>query len=121
MANISQLKRELAQFEVLKTKMTLVSSKLNDASVYANQAHDTLDNNYNINDDGSVLSNGAENLGKDLAETSNYLKNTVNPAIDSRMEEIKSEIQRLEEEEKQRIEAMNATRISSSRFSRFFR
>ncbi len=115
MTSIAQLKKQLTDFANYKVSVSVTASYLIKSSNLLGNVSETSNNNYSIDDDGSNVGETAKSLKEKCAETSNYLKNTVIPAIDSKMNQIESEIQRLEEEEKRRIEE-GITRSSSRRF-----
>lgn len=116
MASIAELKRLLTGFANYKISVSVTASYMIKSSSSLGTVADTADNNYSINDDGSNIGEVARSLKESCAETSNYLKNTVLPAIDSKMEEIENEIKRLEEEERRREEEAAARRASFRSF-----
>ena len=116
MASIPELKRLLTDFANYKISVSVTASYMIKSSNSLGSVSETANNNYSINDDGSNLGEVAKSLKERCAETSNYLKNTVIPAIDTKMDEIEQVIKRLEEEERRREEAEAARRSSFSSF-----
>lgn len=116
MASIAELKRQLTAFANYKISVSVTASYMIKASNSLGSVSETVNNNYRIDDDGSNVGEVAKSLKESCAETSNYLKNTVIPAIDSKMDEIEQEIKRLEEEERRREEEEAARRASFRSF-----
>lgn len=116
MASIAQLKKQLIDFSNYRVSVSVTASYMIKSSNLLGNVSENANNNYSINDDGSNIGETAKSLKESCAETSNYLKNTVIPAIDSKMEEIKNEIERLEEEERRREEEEAARRASFRSF-----
>lgn len=114
MASIAELKKLLTDFANYKSSVSVTASYMIKSSNLLGTVSDTADNNYSINDDGSNVGEVAKSLKESCAETSNYLNNSVIPAIDSKMDEIESEIARLEEEERRREEEEEAARRASA-------
>lgn len=117
MASIAQLKRLLTDFANYKVSVSVTASYMIKSSNLLGNVSENADNNYSINDDGSNVGVVAKSLKESCAETSNYLKNTVIPAIDSKMDEIEREIERLEEEERRREEEAAAAAAAARRAS----
>ena len=116
MASIAELKKELSDFANYKISVSVTASYLAKASSSLGNISSAADNNYSINNGGSNISEGSQKLKNSCFETSNYLKNTVVPAIDSKMDDIELEIKRLEEEERRRqAEAAAAAKRASTR------
>lgn len=110
MASKYQLQRDLTRYEYLKNNLGTVVTELNSANDSIGKIKTTIDDNYSINDSGNKTGERAKKLYNNVSETSNYVKNTIIPAINKKMEEIRKEIERIEEEEEAR------RRASSIRF-----
>lgn len=116
MASKSQLQRELVEYDRLKTKLAVVVGSLNKGGNDVNNIKPTIENHYSVNESGNTAGIRAKNLADNILETSNYVKNTIFPAIDEKIEEIKREIKRIEEEEARRAREAAERRASSIRF-----
>lgn len=115
MASKYQLQRELSQYESLKDQLSRFSSKLDDASIDTEEMHKNLKNHYHIDDDTNKGVERTKKLKTKIDEMSNYVMGTVYPAIDDRMREIREEIERIEQEEREAAERA-AARLSSFRW-----
>lgn len=104
MSRKDQLQRELSQYDALKTRLNTCNNSLSNASSHMSSVKNTTDDNYQVNDNGSLISSKAEELSKKILETSNYLKNSVIPAIDTKQNQIREEIKQIEREEEEERE-----------------
>lgn len=116
MASKSQLIQELAQYDVLKDKLIATIGILNKAHGPVNNIKPTIEQHYSVDDSGNTAGVRASKLAGKISGTSNYVKNTVLPAIDQKSESIKREIRRIEEEERRaREEAERRAREEAER------
>ncbi len=119
MALKDQLQRELSQYDTLKTKLNNCNNYLSKANSEIINIKSTVDANYQINDDGSIISEKADGLSKKTAETSNYLKNSVIPAIDAKQNQIREQIRQIEREEEEEREREERARSSYNSYNTY--
>ncbi len=100
MANKYQLEQELQEYENLKANLNKTVENLGNASESAFKINPGVTANYTINKNPSAVGERADNLAKKISETSNYVRNTIIPAINTKQENIRAEIRRIEEEER---------------------
>lgn len=101
MANKWQLQMDLSQYENLKNNLKNMTSNLNSASESAAKIGSTLGNHYNINENGNNAIKRSDKLKTDISDTSRYISDTIIPAINKKIEQIKEEIRREEEREEE--------------------
>lgn len=100
MASKYQLQQEIEEYEVLKSHLSKTADNLDTASQNASLIKPELLRNHTIDNNSSVIGERSENLKKDISETSNYVRNVILPAIDSKVQSNRNEIARIEEEER---------------------
>lgn len=116
MASKYQLQQEIEEYEVLKSHLSKTADNLDTASQNASLIKPELSRNHTIDNNSSVIGERAENLKKDISETSNYVRNVILPAIDSKIQSNRSEIARIEEAERRaREEAERRAREAEER------
>ena len=118
MASKYQLERDLVTYANLKDNLSKTASDLSDASSSAYKIKPAITQHYTVDKAASQVTERTDKLASNIAETSNYVRNTIIPAIDSKMESIKAEIRRIEEEERRaREEAERAAEEARRRAS----
>lgn len=100
MASKYQLEQDLQAYENLKANLNKTVENLNTAGNHAEKIGPTINSNYTVNRNPSNIGERANNLADDITGTSNYVRNTIIPAIDNKIQEIEAEIRRIEEEER---------------------
>lgn len=93
--SISNLKIEIQKYEKLKIDINSIIKNLNNASNDLELVKPHLENNYSLNNELPKTIIRSLALAKNISETSNYLKNYVIPAIDSKIWELNKEIMEL--------------------------
>ena len=121
MASKQQLERELIEYANLKDNLSKTASNLSSAATSAYKINPSITQHYTVDRDSSQVTERTDKLAFKITETSNYVSNTIIPAIDSKMDSIRAEIRRIEEEEARRAReeaerAEAARKASSIRF-----
>lgn len=111
MSRIYQLQIEINQYESLKSNLNQIANSLTSASSCCEKLPSTLKTHYIINNDTNNGVLRSEKLRKEIKEKAEEIFETYIPAIDDKIEELKKEIKRIEEEE--RAEAERRARNSS--------
>lgn len=114
MASIASCNAEIRRYKNLKSKINSIISYLSRFDDTSSDLIQDLNRAYQINSDSSVLENRIANNKKDVKETSNYLKYTIIPAINSEINELNRTIQRLEEEARRQEEARKKAAAKAS-------
>lgn len=114
MASKSQLERELQEYATLKDNLLATASNLQNANSNVNKLGPIITDNYTIDKRPSLVRERIDKMAEDISETSNYIRNTIIPAIDEKMEDIYEEINRLEEEERSAHEVAEKKAIPNS-------
>ena len=104
MASIAQHQRDIQRYQVLKGQLRNVISELNSAAGRAGSLDLEVKSSYQVNSDDAAISGRVTDLKHQLDNTVDFLDGTVLPSIDSAVEHARSEIARLEEEERRRRE-----------------
>ena len=100
--SISYCYSKIRNYNNIKPNLQQIISLLQNSSNDINDIKFDIKNKYIINDEETPISNRINNLDEDIKKTSNYLKNTIIPGIDSAITGLYNRIERLEYEEEQR-------------------
>ena len=98
MSSISQCEYDIRRYENLKLKIKSILSKLYSAVNNANNFNDEIKSKYQVDDNYTPIVSRTDNLKNDMQATCNYLSNTVLPAINLAIVDLKNEIAILEAE-----------------------
>lgn len=99
---------QIRQFEALSKNIDSVVKSLNACDSKFSNLDRTLDANYNVNNDVTPVYHKLKDLDGDISEASNYLKNSVVPAINSAINALYRRIQEIRErEEREAAEALS--------------
>lgn len=104
MANKYALMSDKSSLETLKENLKQSSTYLMKAANSSARLSSTIDNHYQIDESQTRLSEKADDISKDIQETSDYLKNTVLPALETKISDLSREIKAIEEEERREAE-----------------
>lgn len=97
-SSISGCYSQIRQFETLSSNISNIISLLNNTADNFDSLMDKLVEIYNVNGDVTPVHDLIKELDDDKSKTSNYLKNSVIPAINSAISALYRRIAELEEE-----------------------
>ncbi len=83
MASIDECKRNIVSYGDMKDKVKAIITYLNTYDEIDDKVLLKINQNYIINNDNAIISDRIKDLSTDVNKTSNYLKNTILPAIDA--------------------------------------
>ena len=104
MASIEQYQIDIQKYRNLKEQLFKIISGLEGATGCISSLDFEIQSSYKVDGNSANISNQAIALRGSLEETSDYLKNTILPSIDSSIEYAEESIAYLEELERQRRE-----------------
>ena len=99
MSSISQCQYNIQRYRTLKTKINSIISNLSFAITNTDDLNTEIKSKYQVNDNYTPVVTRTTNLKNNIKKTSNYLNNTIIPAIDSAISDLYKEIARLKEEQ----------------------
>ncbi len=98
-STISGCYAEIRKYEALSSSISSIISLLNSNDKNFENIKKTIQENYLVNNDVTPIYDKTNNLGVDVNKTSNYLKNTILPAISSAIRTLYRRIAELQAEE----------------------
>ena len=98
----AQYRSEKNQYSNLLRKVRDVVASINNFTTNTQDEVSILSNSYNVNNEDTEALTRLKKVKSDAQKTSNYLKNTVIPSIESNISSLEITIDRLEEEERER-------------------
>ena len=98
----AQYRSEKNQYLNLLRKVRDVVASINNFTTNTQDEVNILSNSYNVNNEDTEALTRLKKVKSDAQKTSNYLKNTVIPSIESNISSLERTIDRLEEEERER-------------------
>lgn len=98
----AQYRSEKNQYSYLLRKVRDVVASINNFTTNTQDEVNILSNSYNVNNEDTEALTRLKKVKSDAQKTSNYLKNTVIPSIESNISSLERTIDRLEEEERER-------------------
>ena len=98
----AQYRSEKNQYSNLLRKVRDVVASINNFTTNTQDEVSILSNSYNVNNEDTEALTRLKKVKSDAQKTSNYLKNTVIPSIESNISSLERTIDRLEEEERER-------------------
>lgn len=113
MATVQDCTDSINKYNALKDNIYAIINHLNNATDYSYKAKNQLDGVYTINDYNTNLYSRTKSLAENIGSTSNYLKNTIIPAIDNAINGLNDQIVAIQEEERRRAE--EAARLERER------
>lgn len=108
-SSISGCYSQIRQFENLSRNISSIIDSLNNTDDKFKDIMDKLTDNYNVNGEVTPVYDLVKDLDDDKSKTSNYLKNSVIPAINSAIKALYRRIAQLEEEARRAAEREAAT------------
>lgn len=114
MASISECQNDIRRYNVLKAKISTISSNLSSAAGYIDNVEFEIRDKYSVNDASTPIVDKTNKLQNSVENTRNTLNNQVIPAIDQAISNLNREIERLEREERERREREEAARRAAS-------
>lgn len=99
MSSIAQCEYDIRRYRTLRSEVSSISSKLNSASDNAETVASDIEKKYQVNDSYTPIVTRTKELRKNINSTSKYLTSKVIPAIDSAIDSLYREIDRLLAEE----------------------
>lgn len=108
-SSISGCYAQIRQFEALSGNVSNIISLLNGTTDKFDSIMDKLTDIYNVNGDVTPVYDLLKDLDGDKSKTSNYLKNSVIPAINSAIRALYRRIAELEEEARRAAEEAAAS------------
>lgn len=109
-SSISGCYAQIRQFETLSSNVSNIISLLNGTTDKFDSIMDKLTDIYNVNGDVTPVYDLLKDLDGDKSKTSNYLKNSVIPAINSAINALYRRIAELEEEARRAAEEAAASK-----------
>lgn len=104
MATVQDCTNNINKYNALKDNIYVIINHLNNANDYSFKAKNQLDGVYTINDSNTNIYSRIKLLSENINSTSNYLKNTIIPAIDNAINGLNNQIKAIQEEERRRAE-----------------
>lgn len=101
-STISGCYAEIRKYEALSSSISSIISLLNSNDKNFENLKKSIQENYLVNNDVTPIYDKTNNLAVDVNKTSNYLKNTILPAISSAIKALYRRIAELEAEEEAR-------------------
>ena len=98
----AQYRSEKNQYSNLLRKVRDVVASINNFTTNTQDEVSILSNSYNVNNEDTEALTRLKKVKSDAQKTSNYLKNTVIPSIESNISSLERTIDRLEDEERER-------------------
>lgn len=98
----AQYRSEKNQYSYLLRKVRDVVASINNFTTNTQDEVNILSNSYNVNNEDTEALTRLKKVKSDAQKTSNYLKNTVIPSIESNISSLERTIDRLEEEEREK-------------------
>lgn len=94
-----RIRKEIKGLQTLETNLIKIIRETKGAYESLEKGKNKATNVYSINDDITPLITKMSDLESDISETSNYLKSTIIPNIESRIEELYDELEELEDDD----------------------
>jgi len=99
--SIATCYREIKRYENLKKNVKVIISHLEDANKYNDILIKKIKDNYNINNDGTVIYDRCKSFKSNISDTINYLKNNIIRAIEKAILKLQHQITNLKQEMEQ--------------------
>lgn len=97
-SSIAECYSQIRQYQELSKDIANIISKINACADNFKKLDETLVDNYNINGNTTPVYDRLSELDKEASKTSNYLNNTIIPAINSAISDLYRRIAELEAE-----------------------
>ncbi len=94
-----RIRREIKALQTLESNLNKIIRGTKDASESLEKGRNKAINVYSLNDDETPIISKIKELESDISETSNYLKSNVIPSIKDRIEELREELEELEDDD----------------------
>ena len=118
MPSIEQCQNDIVRYRALKSNLNSITTILSSAIQDAGNLNTEIKSKYLINNNPAPISSGVTSLRNDMKGTRDYLNNTVKPAIDSAINDLQREKDRLEQIERERREREEREKEERERLER---
>ena len=117
MASIAQCKNNINSYGIMKDNIKAIIIYLNKSVDINANLLSKIDSLYEVDNNGSIIYDKVKELSNDVTKTSNYLNNTILPAIDIAIKKeynTIADIESQQEQEKAQAAASSSSSSSSS-------
>ncbi|MBQ9684803.1 hypothetical protein IJV57_05030 [Candidatus Saccharibacteria bacterium] len=99
MASIGEYRNDIKRYRALKEKIAYIIGELNSGSENANKLSNEVAGSFKINNIPAKVTSRIDILNRSMAETANYLNDTILPSLDRAIDNAHDDIERLKEED----------------------